>query len=144
MASTWSTTAQTARRMSGQARRDTAPELAVRSALHAAGHRFRVSYPILDLPRCTVDIAFPRRRVAVFVDGCFWHDCPEHGTRPKTNAARWGAKLDANRLRDRRVDAHLKAHGWCVLRAWEHDDVSAVCERIEFCLAELDPAVGPS
>ena len=144
MASTWSTTAQTARRMSRQARRDTGPELAIRSALHGAGYRFRVAYPIPDLPRCTIDIAFPRQRVAVFVDGCFWHDCPEHGTRPKTNAARWRAKLDANRARDRRVDAHLEARGWRVLRVWEHEDVSAVCTRIAHTLDELDRPMGSS
>jgi DNA mismatch endonuclease, patch repair protein len=138
MAPTWNTTAQTAQRMSRQARRDTRPEVAIRSALHASGCRFRVSYPVPDLTRCTIDIAFPGRRIAVFVDGCFWHGCPEHGTRPKSNADRWTAKLEGNRARDRRVDEHLTERGWIVVRAWEHEEVSSVCERVVGCLAEPD------
>lgn len=142
MATTWSTTSQIAHRMSRQARRNTRPEVLIRSALHASGCRFRVSYPVPDLSRCTIDIAFPGRRVAVFVDGCFWHDCPEHGTRPKTNADRWTAKLEANRARDRRVDEHLRAQGWTALRVWEHEDVPSVCARIRECLADANAAVG--
>jgi DNA mismatch endonuclease (patch repair protein) len=110
--------------------------VAIRSALHASGLRFRVSYPVPELARCTIDIAFPGRRLALFVDGCFWHDCPEHGTRPKTNADRWSAKLAANRARDARVDEHMKARGWTVLRVWEHEDVASVCARIRECLAD--------
>ena len=142
MATTWSTTAQIAHRMSIQARRDTRSELAIRSALHSLGRRFRVSYPVPELRRCTIDIAFPRRRVAVFVDGCFWHGCPEHGTLPKSNADRWADKLDGNRDRDRRVDAHLRDRKWVVLRIWEHEEVDAACERIRGCLDEMDPVVG--
>lgn len=142
MTSTWNTTAQIAHRMSLQARRDTAPEVAIRSSLHRAGQRFRVSYPVPDLARCTIDIAFTRRRVAVFVDGCFWHNCPDHGTRPKSNAERWEAKLESNRARDRRVDAHLAELGWKVLRAWEHEDVATVCTKIFHCIDETDAANG--
>lgn len=142
MTTAWSTTAKIAHRMSLQARRDTRPEVALRSALHALGHRFRVSYPVPDLKRCTIDIAFPRQRVAVFVDGCFWHGCPEHGTRPKSNVDRWTEKLDANRERDRRVEAHLRDRGWAVLRIWEHESVEVACERVRACLGDLDVAVG--
>lgn len=141
MASTWDTTARVAHRMSQQARRDTTPELAIRSALHASGRRFRVSYPVPDLARCTIDIAFPRRHVAVFVDGCFWHDCPVHGSRPKANSHRWAAKLAANRARDRRVDEHLSDHGWTVVRVWEHEDVLSACTRILDSVSELEAAV---
>lgn len=143
MASTWKTTAQIARRMSLQARRDTRPEVAIRSALHASGCRFRVSYPVPDLERCSIDIAFPRRRLAVFVDGCFWHNCPAHGTRPKSNAERWAAKLDVNRARDRLVDTHLAERGWTVLRFWEHEDVQSVCTRIVDRVREIRGAVDP-
>lgn len=139
---TWTTTPQVTRRMSLQARRDTRPELAIRSMLHAAGLRFRVSYPVPELSRCSIDIAFTRRRVAVFVDGCFWHLCPDHGTQPKANGSRWAAKLAANQSRDRRVDAKLAEHGWRVLRIWEHEDVSAASSRILSCISELHTASG--
>jgi len=142
MTSTWNTSAQTAHRMSRQARRDTRPEVAIRSLLHRTGQRFRVSHPVPELPRCTIDIAFTRRRVAVFVDGCFWHSCPEHGTSPKTNASRWAAKLESNRARDRRVDSHLTERGWKVLRAWEHEDAATVCMQILCCLHEAGAANG--
>jgi DNA mismatch endonuclease (patch repair protein) len=141
MTTAWNTTAQTAGRMSLQARRDTRPELAIRSALHASGRRFRVSYPVPDLKRCSIDIAFPRQRVAVFVDGCFWHGCPEHGTRPKSNADRWTDKLNSNKERDRRVDAHLRDQGWAVLRVWEHEDLEAACGRVLRCLDVGDSVV---
>jgi DNA mismatch endonuclease (patch repair protein) len=103
--------------------------------LHAAGRRFRVSYPVPGLNRCSIDIAFPRQRVAVFVDGCFWHGCTAHGTEPTSNAARWAAKLEANRARDARVNAHLLDRGWRVLRVWEHEDTASACERVLQALA---------
>jgi DNA mismatch endonuclease, patch repair protein len=89
-----------------------------------------VSYAVPDLRRCSIDIAFPRQKVAVFVDGCFWHGCAEHGTHPKSNADRWAAKLLANRARDRRVDEHLLERGWVVLRIWEHEDAEAACMHV--------------
>lgn len=141
MGTTWNTTAQVAHRMARQARRDTGPEIAIRSVLHASGCRFRVAYPVPGLARCSIDIAFPRRRVAVFVDGCFWHDCPEHGSRPKANADRWGAKLAANRSRDRRVDEHLMGRGWTVLRVWEHEEIWSVCAKVLGSICGLDTPV---
>jgi DNA mismatch endonuclease (patch repair protein) len=74
---------------------------------------------------------FSRVRLAVFVDGCFWHRCPEHGSDPRANGAWWRKKLDDNVARDRRNDAALRAAGWTVLRAWEHEPVVEVANRIE-------------
>ncbi len=109
-------------------RRDTHPEVALRKALHARGLRFRKDYrPLPGRP----DLAFTRARLAVFVDGCFWHSCPEHATRPKNNAGWWAAKLDANVARDRRQDQQLVDAGWTVVRVWEHEQVSAAADRIE-------------
>lgn len=116
------TDASTRRRMSRQRRRDTAPELALRSLLHRSGLRYRVHRrPLPELAR-EADIVFVCARVAVFVDGCFWHQCPEHATFPRKNAAWWKAKLDRNVERDRETDAELAAAGWLPLRVWEHAD----------------------
>ena len=122
-------------RMSRQRVRDTAPEVAVRRALFASGERFRVCYPVPGRSRCSIDVAFPRRRVAVFVDGCFWHGCREHGTTPRTNTEAWTAKIRRNRERDRQLDDHLRAQSWQVVRAWEHEDPRLVGERVLDVLA---------
>ncbi len=100
--------------------RDTLPELAARSALYREGFRFRVHYKALPSVRGDVDIALTRHRLAVFIDGCFWHGCPLHATRPATNREWWGAKLDGNISRDARTNAALVEAGWSVLRFWEH------------------------
>jgi len=121
--------------MSGLRRRDNDAELAVRRLLHAAGYRYRVTYPVPGRSRRTIDIAFPGRKVAVFIDGCFWHGCPEHGTRPSRNAAWWSAKLTANRARDEDTVAHLEAAGWLVMRVWEHEDAHRSAERIRSVVA---------
>ena len=106
------------RRMSTAKRRDTQPELAIRSGLHRAGLRFYVDRPALPAEgrRRRVDIVFPTERVAVFVDGCFWHSCPEHGTVPKNNREWWVDKLATNRRRDADTDRQLIEHGWTVVR----------------------------
>jgi DNA mismatch endonuclease (patch repair protein) len=106
--------------MSRQRRRDTSPELALRRALHARGLRYRVELPVPGAARRTIDIAFTRARLAVFVDGCFWHACPEHGTEPAVNADWWARKLAANRARDTATDQLLEEAGWRVIRVWEH------------------------
>jgi DNA mismatch endonuclease (patch repair protein) len=110
--------------MKGNRKRDTKPEVRLRSVLHAAGLRFRKDFPIRpdDGGRLIrVDLAFTRRRVAVFVDGCFWHGCPSHGTQPRSNPDYWRLKLARNIERDREVDQRLHAAGWTVVRLWEHE-----------------------
>ena len=112
-------------------RRDTKPELAIRSLLHAAGLRYRVDFRVgtgRSAPR--PDIAFTRHRIAVFVDGCFWHQCPLHATVPKTNEAFWAAKLRRNSQRDRENDAALRSLGWTVVRVWEHEPPAESAARI--------------
>jgi DNA mismatch endonuclease (patch repair protein) len=107
--------------MQGNQRTGTTPELRLRSALHATGLRFRVDYRIqTDAGRVRPDIAFTRRKVAVFVDGCFWHGCPEHGVRPKSNTSYWDPKLRRNAERDRHNSSMLQDAGWTVVRIWEH------------------------
>ncbi|WP_442914469.1 very short patch repair endonuclease [Kribbella sp. NBC_01484] len=125
----------TRRRMRSQVRRDTRPELALRSELHALGFRFRVDYaPEVDL-RSRGDIVFTRRRLVVFVDGCFWHGCPEHATAPKNNAGWWRQKIRANQERDRRTDSALESRGWQVIRVWEHERAIEAARRIASILA---------
>lgn len=97
---------------------DTGPEMAIRRRLWTAGFRYRVALRIPEGGRA--DIAVPRLRLAVFIDGCFWHNCPLHGVRPKTNVDFWRRKLDGNRQRDARQTRALVASGWTVLRFWEH------------------------
>jgi len=97
--------------------RDTTPELALRRAVWALGGRYRLKYSLMGKP----DMIFPGPRVAVFVDGCFWHGCPEHGAQPKTNRDFWERKLARNKERDEVVSANLCNDGWIVLRFWEHE-----------------------
>jgi DNA mismatch endonuclease (patch repair protein) len=109
--------------MQSNTRRDTRPELRLRRELHAAGLRYRVDYPPLPGVRRRADVVFTRQRVAVFVDGCYWHGCPEHGAkRFGTNSAYWTDKITANRARDADTNSRLEDAGWRVLRFWEHDD----------------------
>lgn len=108
-------------RLSQQATRDTKPELVLRRELHRRGLRYRVNYPVPGLPRRTIDIAFPRRKVAVFVDGCFWHGCPEHSVASKSNSKWWQTKLASNVKRDADTKRALETLGWHVERVWEHD-----------------------
>lgn len=111
---------------------DTKPELALRSALHRRGLRFRKDHRLeAGGVKVRVDIAFTRRRVVVFVDGCFWHGCPQHQNVPKRNAAYWGPKLAANQARDDRVNGALRTDGWTVIRVWEHEDPEQAADRIE-------------
>ncbi|WP_069172941.1 very short patch repair endonuclease [Streptomyces griseus] len=117
-------------RMSRQARSDTAPEVAVRKLLHASGYRYRLNERVPSMPRRTIDIAFTRAKVAVFLDGCFWHGCPEHATQPKSNAEWWRDKLERNVARDAETNEHLVAAGWTVLRFWEHQPPDEVAERV--------------
>jgi len=117
--------------MQGNRGKDTRPEIALRSALHRRGLRFFKNRRPLPDVRCRADIVFPGARVAVFVDGCFWHRCPVHGVSPTANRAYWHAKLDRNVARDRRNDGVLAEAGWRVVRVWEHDDPHRAAEHIE-------------
>ena len=120
--------ASVSRRMSRQATKNTQPELAIRRRLHRAGLRYRVDYPPIAGLRRRADIVFTRRKVAVFVDGCFWHSCPEHATQPRANAEWWSEKLKRNRERDDETNRALGEAGWTVIRIWEHEDPeSAAC-----------------
>lgn len=129
-----SSSAEMSRRMGAVKKRDNGPEMAVRRLLHAAGLRYRVAWPVPSQRRRTIDIAFTRARLAVFVDGCFWHGCPLHATSPKANAAWWVDKISTNQARDADVTAQLKNMGWTVLRFWEHekpeDVVSVIVNRL--------------
>jgi DNA mismatch endonuclease (patch repair protein) len=110
--------------------RDTRPELAVRRAVHALGLRYRVGMRPLPKLRRTADLVFTRAKVAVFIDGCFWHGCPTHHTVAATNAAFWAEKVRRTRERDNETDQHLAEQGWTVVRVWEHDDPLEVAARI--------------
>ena len=113
------------RRMQLQASRDTAPERTLRSARHRDGLRFRVHVRPIPGVRREADIVFPKARVAIFVDGCFWHGCPQHASWPKANADWWRQKIEANRRRDADTDERLRAAGWTVVRVWTHEDPAA-------------------
>jgi DNA mismatch endonuclease (patch repair protein) len=109
-------------RMRATRRRDTPAELAIRSLIHRLGLRYRVDVSPLKGIRRRADLVFASSRVAVFVDGCFWHGCPEHATWPKANAEFWRKKISTNKLRDADTNEVLTDAGWVVLRFWEHDD----------------------
>lgn len=122
--------------MRANRRKDTKPELALRRALHAQGCRYRKDYRIdLAGARVRPDIAFPARHIAVFVDGCFWHACPEHGTQPAANTWYWQPKLARNVERDRAADAALAAAGWRVIRVWEHEPLETAVAVVVAALA---------
>lgn len=119
--------------------KDTRPELAVRKILFSTGYRYRVHYKPSAIPigRSNIDIAFPGIKLAVFIDGCFWHSCPQHGTIPKANGEWWKEKLTNNHIRDERVADALKAAGWTVLRFWTHETPQAVANAITREIANL-------
>jgi len=112
--------------------RNTSPELKIRSILHRSGLRYRVHFPVRidDRRPINVDIAFPRLRIAVFVDGCFWHGCREHRTVPIANNLYWSAKLAGNVARDQETVDRLSRHGWAVMRVWEHENAAEAAARI--------------
>lgn len=127
----WATSDAIRKTMLGNRRTDTKPEKALRSALHASGLRFRKDLRLdLGEVRPRPDVAFTRQKVAVFVDGCFWHACPEHGTTPSRNADYWTPKLARNVERDRLQDEALRSHGWKVIRVWEHEPIPGAVRNI--------------
>jgi len=117
--------------MLGNVRRDTTPELAVRRELHRRGLRYRVDYPLPMAPRRRADLAFTRQKVAVYIDGCFWHGCPEHATSPTRNSDYWLPKLSRNQARDLETTQMLTDAGWLVLRFWEHQAPTDVADAIQ-------------
>lgn len=118
-------------RMQRQARKNTRAEVQLRAELHRRGLRYRIHRrPVPDLRR-EADIVFGPARVAVFVDGCFWHACPTHASWPKTNAAWWRKKILRNVERDRETDTVLAQHGWATIRVWEHEDPAESADRVE-------------
>lgn len=117
--------------MQRQKRRNTAAELAVRRAVYALGLRYRLHRRPLNGLRRSADLVFSRAKVAVFVDGCFWHGCPEHGTaRHTANSWYWPEKIASNARRDVDTDERLRAAGWMPIRIWEHDDPEAAAQRV--------------
>lgn len=136
MTESWATSEGTRKSMLANKRRDTTTELAVRRILHARGLRYRVDFAPVPGLRRRADIVFTRARIAVFIDGCFWHGCPVHATHPKQNSDYWGPKLAANIARDADTNALLVAAGWAVLRFWEHQTPEDVAERIATAVHE--------
>lgn len=115
----------------GNKRSDNRLETAVRSALHRRGLRFRKDFPVrAGEIRVRPDVVFTRAHVAVFLDGCFWHSCPDHQTSPTANRSYWGPKLAANRARDLKVTEALSKSGWRVIRLWEHEPIDRCVEVI--------------
>jgi DNA mismatch endonuclease (patch repair protein) len=110
--------------------RDTPAELALRSTLHGMGLRFRVDQAPFSDSRRRPDLVFRRAKVAVFVDGCYWHSCPRHGSVPKTNTEWWQAKLARTCARDKDTDRLFKSRGWITVRVWEHEDPASAATRI--------------
>ncbi|MEU6678319.1 very short patch repair endonuclease [Streptomyces sp. NPDC046925] len=129
-AGSWASSAAKRRNMQAIRSRDTKPERLVRSLLHAQGLRYRVAAKPLPGLRRTADILFRPAKLAVFIDGCYWHGCPEHYTSPKTNAGYWSDKVATNMARDRDTDKQLQSAGWTVLRFWEHEAPEKVAERV--------------
>jgi DNA mismatch endonuclease (patch repair protein) len=125
--------------MERQARRDTKPELAIRRAVWRLGLRYRVDTRPLPAVRRRADMVFSRAKVAVFVDGCFWHRCPEHATVPKANREWWVNKLEANVRRDRDTDQQLTLAGWKFIRVWEHEDPLVAAENVAACVRSRVP-----
>jgi DNA mismatch endonuclease (patch repair protein) len=129
--------------MQGNKGRDTRPELAVRSAVHALGLRYRVGIRPVPQIRRTADLVFPGRKVAVFVDGCFWHGCPAHHRPATRNSEFWNAKIEGNIARDADTDRRLALDGWRVIRVWEHEDPAAAAASIRRAVrgdASAEPA----
>lgn len=133
------TDAATERRMKATRQRDTAAEIALRRELHRRGYRYRVDVAPIQGVRRRADVVFTRHRVAVYVDGCFWHRCPEHATDPKSNASWWAEKLQANVRRDRDTDEQLRRAGWTVVRIWEHESPGTGAALVERAISRSPP-----
>jgi DNA mismatch endonuclease (patch repair protein) len=128
------------RQMQAQKSSGTRMELQLRRSLYALGYRYRVNCRLLPDHRFKGDIVWRGRRLVVFLDGCFWHGCPIHGTTPKSNTEWWRQKIKSNQDRDRRVNEILRQSGWTVLRFWEHDDSEKIIESVVQELEAIDSA----
>ncbi|MGC5342259.1 very short patch repair endonuclease [Streptomyces sp. DT24] len=126
----WASSENRRRNMQAIKSRDTKPERLIRRLVHAQGLRYRVAAKPIPGLRRTADIVFRPTKVAVFIDGCYWHGCPEHYVPPKTNPGYWSDKVARNMARDRDTDQHLTEAGWTVLRFWEHESPEACCLKI--------------
>lgn len=126
---------QASRRMAKVRQKDTGTEMALRKELHRRGLRYRVDYTVLKQPRRVADVVFPGLKIAIFVDGCFWHGCPVHATWPKQNAEFWRQKIETNRLRDVDTNSRLLDTGWTVLRFWEHEPPIEAADAVEQAVA---------
>jgi DNA mismatch endonuclease (patch repair protein) len=122
--------------MERQSTRDTAPELALRSELSRRGLRYRIHLRPVEGLRREADIVFTAARLAVFVDGCFWHGCADHRSGAKQNSAWWRSKIEENRRRDADTDERLREAGWTSIRVWEHEPAQDAAERIEVLVRE--------
>jgi DNA mismatch endonuclease (patch repair protein) len=137
MTPSWASAPAVRARMQRQRTRDTQPELAIRRLLHAAGFRYRVDVAPLPHLRRRADIVFRPARVAVFIDGCFWHGCPTHGSRgTNANTGYWEEKVRRNQGRDADTDAQLVDAGWVAVRVWEHENPNEVAARIAFLVEQ--------
>ena len=129
---------ETSRRMAKVRQKGTGAEVALRREMYRIGLRYRVDYEVLRKPRRAADVAFPGRKIAVFVDGCFWHGCPEHATWPKQNAEFWREKIEANRRRDADTNERLRSLGWTVLRFWSHESPNEAARAVAHMVAKVD------
>lgn len=136
MSSVKPSSTQASRRMASVRQHNTAAEIALRRELYRNGLRYRVGYVVLQRPRRVADVAFPGIKIAVFVDGCFWHGCPEHATWPKQNAEFWRHKIETNRARDANTVARLEALGWKVIRIWEHESPIDAAQKMSSLVSE--------
>ena len=126
---------EASRRMAKVRQKGTGAEIALRRDLYRRGLRYRVDFEVLKKPRRVADIAFPGLRIAIFIDGCFWHGCPEHATWPKQNAEFWRQKIEANCARDTDTNERLRNIGWTVLRFWEHESPIEATETVAQAVA---------
>ncbi|WP_241845957.1 very short patch repair endonuclease [Streptomyces sp. MJM1172] len=141
-ASSWAETPAVRASMRGNRSHDTKPEKLLRALLYERGARYRVSYRPLPRLRRTADIAFPGTKVAVFVDGCFWHGCAEHCRWPAVNEEFWRKKIEGNRARDADTNQALAEAGWTSLRVWEHEDPREAADRVIAVVREKRGHVG--
>ncbi|MCK9608841.1 MAG: very short patch repair endonuclease [Methylomonas sp.] len=135
---------EASRRMTKVRQTGTKAEMALRRELHRLGLRYRVNFQVLKKPRRIADVAFTKLKIAVYVDGCFWHGCPEHASWPKSYSEFWQQKIEANRARDVDTDAKLKEIGWTVIRIWEHERPEMAANALKTVIDTIRNGATPS